>query len=121
MKMIDAKKEGKHSGFLPGINLGQQKQETPTKVSSKWGTLKKKIVEDDEEFKQMKDLYLSKQTISQTSKEGVNNRKMPQFLEAIELAIKKDLITHEQLDKIKEARDKEFRHLNRRLYGYNKR
>ena len=46
---------------------------------------------------------------------------MPQFLDALESAIKKELITNEQLDKIKDARDKEYRHLNRRLYGYNRR
>jgi len=39
----------------------------------------------------------------------------------LETAIKKELLTNEQLDKIKDARDKEFRHLNRRLYGYNRR
>jgi hypothetical protein len=46
---------------------------------------------------------------------------MPQFVEALELAISKELLTHDQLDQIKEARDKEYRHLNRRLTGYNRR
>ena len=55
MAMIEAKKEGKHAGFLPGIDLPEKgKDVNPNyqkKFTSKWGTLKKKIHEDDFEFK----------------------------------------------------------------------
>lgn len=84
-------------------------------MTSKWGQLKAAVLNDDANFLEMKDLYLQKKTVSQESKEGVESRKMPQFIEALELAIKHEQMTHEQLDKIKEARDKEYRHLNRRL------
>jgi len=81
MGMIDAKREGKHAGFLPGIDLADKRADVnpgyQKKFTSKWGTLKKKIADDDEEFKNMKDLYLGQKTISKTSQEGVKNRKMP--------------------------------------------
>ena len=68
MTMIEAKKQGKHAGFLPGIDLAKNRQDVnPNYVkrfTSKWGTLKSKIQENDQDFQEMKDLYLTKKTIS---------------------------------------------------------